>query len=118
MVSVGLLYTAYVINILVLNTSIGYVLYVYVTDKFYGIENPFIRGWRVFPAMLLPMIWLVYVISDCYHATNYIMQNSGKLDASVVIDKATREWLDTIGTLINALFLSGYEPKNKDKWER
>ena len=113
MLYIGLLYVAYAVNIIVLNTSISYVLYVYVTDKYYNIANPFIRGWRIYPAMILPIIWLVYVISDCYHAYNYLIENTGRLESAVVLDKAIREWLDAIGTTLNALFLSGWEPKKK-----
>ena len=110
---VAYLVAAYAINILTLNVSIGFCIYVFVTKRYYDIDNPFLRGWRIYPAMALPSIWLAYVVSDAYHAFYYISQYQHSLDDSIIIDKAVREWLDTIGTIINALFLSGWEPKNK-----
>ena len=111
MEAVAFLIAAYVTNILTLNVAIGFIFYVYVTKKYYNIDNVFLKGWRVYLAMLLPLCWLAYVVADAYHAIHYIYNNYDKLDESIIIDKGVREWLDTITTIINAILLSGWEPK-------
>lgn len=113
---VAFLVAAYITNIVTLNISIGYIFYLYVTKKCYNIDNVYIKGWRIYLVMLLPVCWLAYVVADAYHAIHYIYDNINNIDDSILIDKGVREWLDTITTIINAILLSGWEPKKL--WKR
>ena len=104
MITILLLF-AYAINLTILLGGVFYVVYA-VGGNFLGIfHHPYLHGYRLFLAFLLPIIWVTFEWQDAIHSISYLLSYKGVVGEDVILNKLYRELLDLSGTIINTIFL-------------
>lgn len=101
------LFAAYAINISVLVSSIFYISYSFLSKHYLQIENPLLRGYRLWLAFILTCLWTIYVFIDLINVLNYLNLYYAKIDMVMITDKLIRESIDCIATILNVILLTG-----------
>ena len=102
----SLLFFGYAIDLIWLFLAFMYAFVLCIGNSINIIQNKHLQGRRAYACLFLIASWFYYVYADATHAYRWL-ETDFTITNSEVIEKAAREWLSVITSIITTLLIAG-----------
>jgi hypothetical protein len=104
--SYAMLMLLYAMDLLWLFLAFSYSFFVIISNLF-GVEvNPWLDGRRAIVSLVLISCWFKYIYTDAYHVVLWL-ESAGDIAQSDIDEKAQREFLSLVTSIVNTLLIAG-----------
>lgn len=107
MTEVYLLFIGYSIDLLWLFICFVYAFVLAIGEHYGVITNVYLKGRRAYICLLLIASWFYYVYADYRHAYEWLQQSPDTITSADIYEKAIREWLSAITSILTTLLIMG-----------
>lgn len=110
----SLLFIGYAIDLVWLFGAFMYAFVICIGNSLGIIQNQHLTANRAYACLVLIAAWFYYVYADASHAYQWIITDFTITDADIA-EKALREWLSVITSILTTLLIMGCKFERKKK---
>jgi len=101
------LFILYFTELLLMVGVMSYAFVMYLTKR--NNRNRYLQGNRIKVAVILPVVWFIYIYTDAWEVWHVCDAAGWKVDGESIEWKALRQSVSLIGAILTALLISGYD---------